>query len=308
MLNVKSYRLRFQQLLLSLPGVVLLIIFILPLHKIQAQSVKVIDSISGQELPYATVTFDRGGLYSDSNGQFLLDGINAQKIRITYLGYEDFMLNPNTYKNPTVRMVPKSMELNEVLLSNRTERVKLDFLRKTKFFGYFPLQNGHEVFIRIIPDEINANSNIEAVYFSFASIEKHSYREKSPIGHKVRVNIYNHLDEKIYSDIIEIDTDEQEIKVILPEKEIQFYEDGIAFGIEMLESVRNGGNEQSTLNIELTGKTTKAFSAQTFYKYIFNEEEGLIPFNTIIKDPSGKKYRRNVNIALDLIRDEKTGK
>lgn len=308
MLSINSYRLRFQQRLLSLPGVVLPIIFILSFCKIQAQAIKVIDSISGQELPYATVTFDGGGLYSDSNGQFLLDGINAQKIRITYLGYEDFMLNPNTYKNPTVRMVPKSMELNEVLLSNRTERVKLDFLRKTKFFGYFPLQNGHEVFIRMIPDKVNANSIIEAVYFSFASIEKHSFREKSPIGHKVRVNIYNYLDEKIYSDIIEIDTDDLEIKITLPEKEIQFYGEGIAFGIEMLESVKNGGNEPSALNIGLTGKTTKAFSAHTFYKYIFNEKKGLIPFDTIIKDPSGKKYSRNVNVALDLIRDKKTGK
>jgi len=235
-----------------------------------------------------------------------LNGITAQKINITYLGYEDFMLDPSTYKNPTVRMVPKSMELNEVVLSNKTERVRLDFLRKTKIFGYFPLQNGHEVFIRMIPDEINANSIIEAVYFSFASIEKHSYREKSPIGHKVRVNIYNQLDEKIYSEIIEIDTDDLEIKVILPEKEIQFYREGIAFGIEILESGKNNGNEQSTLNIGLTGKITKAFSAQTFYKYIFNEGEGLIPFDTMIKDLSGKKHNRNVNIALDLIRDRKT--
>lgn len=304
MLSINSYRLRFQQRLLSLPGVVLPIFLILSFCKIQAQAIKVIDSISGQELPYATIAFDGGGLYSDSNGQFTLEGVTAQKIRITYLGYEDFMLDPNTYKNPTVRMVPKSMELNEVLLSNRTEDIRLDFLRKTKVFGYFPLQNGHEVFIRMIPDKVNANSIIEAVYFSFASIGKHTYREESASGHKIRLNIYNHLDKKIYSEITEINTDGLETKIILPEKEIQFYGKGIAFGIEMLESGRNNGNEPSTLNIGLTGKAGKGFSAQTFYKYIFDEKEGLIPFDTIIKDPSGKEYSRNVNIALDLIRNK----
>ncbi len=289
----------------------LLIFLILSFFKIQAQSITVTDSISRQKLPYATVLYKGGGLYSDNNGQFSLNGIPAHKIKITYLGYEDFILHPSTYKNLTVRMVPKSIELPEVILQTITKKVKIDFLKNTRDIGYFPLMNGHEIFMRIVPNKTNANSIIEAVYFSF---EKNSIREKSPSGQKIRINIYNELDEKIYSEIKEIDAGRQKIKLILPENKIQFHENGIGFGIELLDSVGNDENDPISLNLRLTGETTKEYSAETFYKYIFDNQENLVSLDQLILDNLGenynrkKNYSRNVNIALDLIRNKEIEK
>ena len=113
-----------------------LIIFILNFSIAQAQNTisgKVIDAETEESLAFANITFNginNKGVISDINGNFSYKSdkpINS--IRVTYLGYQEKLINISSEKNLIIRLEASLENLNEVVVTN-AENPALRIIRK----------------------------------------------------------------------------------------------------------------------------------------------------------------------------------
>ncbi|MDP5157962.1 MAG: carboxypeptidase-like regulatory domain-containing protein [Flaviramulus sp.] len=85
---------------------------------------KILDSTSQKPIPFATISInENSGVISNNNGEFLLY-LNQNKSKkdsliIRCLGYQTKCFLVNTFNDSVVLLSPKSIELNEVLISNK---------------------------------------------------------------------------------------------------------------------------------------------------------------------------------------------
>lgn len=90
----------------------------------ESVSSKILDSISQKPIPYATISINNNsGVISNSNGDFLLY-LSSKKskkdsLEIRCLGYETKQFLVKTFKDSIILLSPKSIELEEVLVSNK---------------------------------------------------------------------------------------------------------------------------------------------------------------------------------------------
>jgi len=101
------------------------IIFLLSCLKISSQSLKIqiIDSISGQAIPYSNVYFsNNNGLISDEDGSFEL--IKSQlsdkdSMHISMLGYKKSSFLIRDFNDTVIKLVQSPIKLSDVILTNK---------------------------------------------------------------------------------------------------------------------------------------------------------------------------------------------
>lgn len=154
---------------------------------INAQSIRIVDSLTGEALGFSTISYSNGGTYSDADGFFNLDRIIADKITIYHLGYNDFIFNPSTDQFKMIKMSPKRTALDEITLTNLNKKFLINFLKTSRNIGKFPISYNNELIINLVPSNTNANSVIESVSFM---LKKDRKKPTSIVG-LIRLNIYN---------------------------------------------------------------------------------------------------------------------
>lgn len=92
-----------------------------------ANVILVVDSITGEKLPMATLQFKnprKATYYTDEEGKVFIPSFFANSSFITsYLGYEDKEMKPEKGEKPTViKLVPKEIELGEVIIKPGKEK------------------------------------------------------------------------------------------------------------------------------------------------------------------------------------------
>ncbi len=129
----------------------------------QKVSSKLIDSISKEPVPYATIIFKKGGTISNEEGKFtFLFGKNAKPtdtLMISCIGYETIKRPLTQFTDSVIFMLPKTNELREVILTNKnytakeiiekvqeniTKNYNFDLTKKRLFFR----ESSHQNFVK----------------------------------------------------------------------------------------------------------------------------------------------------------------
>ena len=91
--------------------------------KAQSTSVKILDSITFNPIPFATVYFSNSsGVISDENGDFELikNELNDEdSLFISSMGYKKVSYSLNRFNDSIIFLNPKPIELNNVIITNR---------------------------------------------------------------------------------------------------------------------------------------------------------------------------------------------
>jgi len=99
----------------------LLFFFLFSFFEMTAQQhrLTVKDSITNEALPYASINLLNGfGLFTDENGQVVLERDAPKTIRITYVGYASKEISIDQLTSPVVVLRPEANALNEVRVVN----------------------------------------------------------------------------------------------------------------------------------------------------------------------------------------------
>lgn len=103
----------------------LLLILTSTVPRLTAQnlSAKVLDSLSMEPIPYATVQLNAKGLITNEEGQFsfILDEMTKEtdSLIISCIGYESISKPLTAFDSNTILLRPKAIELKEVIVSNK---------------------------------------------------------------------------------------------------------------------------------------------------------------------------------------------
>ena len=97
-------------------GILLLIVAFSSLVK--AQQIIIIDSITREPIPHASIYDGKTGVIANSAGVFYWDKTDFDHFTLSCLGYKSKII-PTTKLNDTLYMLPKTIELLPVMVSNR---------------------------------------------------------------------------------------------------------------------------------------------------------------------------------------------
>ena len=97
-------------------GILLLIVAFSSLVK--AQQIIIIDSITREPIPHASIYDGKTGVIANSAGVFYWDNADFDHFTLSCLGYKSKII-PATKLNDTLYMLPKAVELLPVMVSNR---------------------------------------------------------------------------------------------------------------------------------------------------------------------------------------------
>ena len=89
----------------------------------QTKIIKVIDSLTKEPIPYATVLFSNNtGIITDDNGRFELleeQSRNNDSIYVSFIGFKTLSRELSSLKDSLLILSPNPIELNEIVLTNR---------------------------------------------------------------------------------------------------------------------------------------------------------------------------------------------
>src|SRR5690554_1838136 len=106
--------------------ILLNITILMMVHFVYSQNFIVVDSLTKEPLPYATIKTENGGVYTNENGIFVLNEKNTQ-VQISYIGYEDFISDVTDLKD-SVFLTQKTLVLKELTITkNKNQFKKLAF-------------------------------------------------------------------------------------------------------------------------------------------------------------------------------------
>jgi len=101
----------------------------------QVISSKIIDSITKEPVPYATIIFKKRGMISNEEGRFSFlfknDANPTDSLIISCIGFKTIAKPLNQFKDSVIYLSPKAIELQEVVLSNNQYTVK-EIIEKVK--------------------------------------------------------------------------------------------------------------------------------------------------------------------------------
>ncbi|NNC70357.1 MAG: carboxypeptidase-like regulatory domain-containing protein [Flavobacteriaceae bacterium] len=129
----------------------------------QMVSSKIIDSITKEPVPYATILYKKSGMISNEEGRFSFlyrkDSRPSDTLMISCIGFKSVAKPLNQFKDSVIYLVPQTIELKEVVLSSKKysaeeiiEKVKeniaknynFDLTRKRLFFR----ESNHQNFLK----------------------------------------------------------------------------------------------------------------------------------------------------------------
>lgn len=295
--------------------ILLNITILMMVHFVYSQNFIVVDSLTKEPLPYATIKTENGGVYTNENGIFLLNE-KTKEVQISYMGYYDFISDVTNLKD-SVFLTPKTIILKEITIAkNNSSSQKIGFLKKAKQITSLPLNPKGEIIICLVPNPKYINSYIEQIEFPLNRVKHYNKKDKlyKNAPAVVRINIYtleNNLPkEKIYSSvpIKFIMSEREKILLDLSDEMIQLTENGVCFGIEMIGRINDKGEfveENSYTRPILTDQESKEYKAITYStSSILKSKNELYPINKInenlVRDI--KKYKpQNYNLAIGLV-------
>jgi len=116
-----------------------LLVFFILLFTINTQaqvvSSRIIDSITKEPVPYATIIFKKKGMISNEEGRFSFlfkkDAKPTDSLLISCIGFETISKPLNQFKDSVIYLVPKTIELKEVVLTNKQYSVD-EIIKKVK--------------------------------------------------------------------------------------------------------------------------------------------------------------------------------
>lgn len=121
----------------------------------QKSTIKLIDALSGEPIPFASIQFGPGqGTISNEEGIFSIDPTQLSEgtVKISCLGYKSEILDLSAIQSAkeNIKLQPAAIELNEVRLGERIPTAdEIIGLVRLKIPENYPLQwVGHEIFLR----------------------------------------------------------------------------------------------------------------------------------------------------------------
>ncbi len=103
--------------------------------KAQVIKSKIIDSITKEPVPYATIIFNKKGMISNEEGRFSFifkkDANPTDSLFISCIGFKTIAKPLNQFKDNVIYLSPKIIELNEIVLTNNKYTVK-EIINKVK--------------------------------------------------------------------------------------------------------------------------------------------------------------------------------
>ena len=89
----------------------------------QTKYVKVIDSLTKDPIPFATIIFSNNtGIITDDNGRFELleeQYLNNDSIYVSFIGFKTLSRKLSSLRDSLLILSPNPIKLNEIVLTNR---------------------------------------------------------------------------------------------------------------------------------------------------------------------------------------------
>ncbi len=186
------------------------IFFFLFFHLVTTQaqvvSSKIVDSISKEPIPYATILFKKRGMISNEEGRFSFLYKNGAQptdtLTISCIGYKTIAKPLNQFKDSLIYMSPKTIELKEVVLTDKKytaqeilEKVKanisknynFDYTKKRLFFR----QSQHQNFVK--SDYTLKKSTIKELNKPFLDSVLNSVPKQNSYYTEILADLYGNL-------------------------------------------------------------------------------------------------------------------
>ena len=189
--------------------IITLVFFILLLtHNSQAQLInsKIVDSITKEPIPYATIVFKKSGMISNEEGRFSFLFKKGAKptdtLSISCIGFKTIAKPLNQFKDSVIYLSPKAIELKEVLLTTEKytakeiiEKVKanlisnynFDLTKKRLFFR----ESNHQNFVKT--DYTLKKSTIDALSKPFLDSVMRSVPKNNSYYTEVLCDLYGNF-------------------------------------------------------------------------------------------------------------------
>ncbi len=200
----------------------------------QVISSRIIDSITKEPVPYATIIFKKRGMISNEEGRFSFlfkkDAKPTDSLIISCIGFKTIAKPLNQFKDSVIYLSPKVIELNEVVLTNNQYTVKeiikkvkeninknynFNLTKKRLFFR----ESNHQRLIKT--NYILKKSTINALNKSFLDSVLQSIPKKNSYYTEILCDLYGDFDE-----------DKQKINLI---KASELYDKNNRIGITAME-------------------------------------------------------------------------
>lgn len=276
--------------------------------------ITITDSISKEILPYAIITFnDNSSLYSNEKGSFIVKN-DISSFEISYMGYETKKITLKTLKD-TIKLNRSIRILNEVIISTRVQKKKINFLKSPNTFGNYVLKPESEIFTTVIPTFGIVDMVIDKVFFSFQKLKlaRNKKKLKDELA-VIRINIYNLKNELpnellFSSEAMKINAYEKDLlEVNLKNELLTIGENGLAFSIEYIGNINNKGEFYKTddlyLRPELAENENEFYKGDLLQKFQLREDKNeiinIVDYWNKTFSEKKKISQRILNISLEL--------
>jgi len=246
-----------------------------------SQSYIVVDSLTKEPIPYATIKFKKSpkGFYANGKGYFSLNEKVNDTLQISCLGYESVYETINSLKD-TIILIPKPIKLDEVVINKGKKKKEILGLKRKK--GNFHINPNFQIALLIKPSEKFANKQIENIIIP---INKKSLLKKQGKTFKsvFKINIYRNdsglpkhpmLEKPI--DIFVTHNSKNSITVDFSEELIDFSKEGIFICIEMIGEINEKEEVINSINprpsFVFTNKEIKDIFSKSYFKTKFSNE------------------------------------
>ncbi|MDJ0644682.1 MAG: carboxypeptidase-like regulatory domain-containing protein [Flavobacteriaceae bacterium] len=175
----------------------------------QIVSSKIIDSVTKEPVPYATILYKKSGMISNEEGRFSFlyrkDSKPTDTLTISCIGFKTIAKPLNQFKDSVIYLAPKAIELREVVLSSKNytaeeiiEKVKenipqnynFDLTKKRLFFR----ESNHQNFIK--SDYTLKKSTIKELNKPFLDSVMQSIPKNNSYYTEVLCDLYGNFDKE----------------------------------------------------------------------------------------------------------------
>jgi|GEM_PF-2326130 len=211
--------------------------------KAQTKNYFIVDSITKEAIPYATISIfaNSTGTYSDSKGTFDI-AIKDSLVKIYCLGYETKSFNLKKLLNDTLLLYPVTYDLNEIIVREpeKTKKTEIGFYHSKHGIGRSLMPGGEMVVY--IPNNTGDTPYIEDILIGIETRIHKAINWREGFVGVYKVNIYAVNPESVVpsssilkKDLIFTTANLQEKNIIdVSEYNIEFPVDGVFIGIEWI--------------------------------------------------------------------------
>lgn len=263
---------------------VITILFLVLQLKAQDKSYHLIDSITKDVVPYASVSIPEKstGTYSSIHGNFEIQSMDSL-IKIYCLGYKTETINLNQLSNDTILLQPTTYNLNEIVIKppEKKEKIEIGYFKNKHNIGKTNYPGGKLVVF--IPNTTNFEPYIEDVIIGMKTKISKLITWKVGFTGIYKVNIYAINIDSLLPDssllkenlIFTTDNLQEKTTINISKHGIKFPKNGIFIGVEWVGIQNSETGELITMPNRSLGPwiscSYKPKGAITYEKRSFNE-------------------------------------